>query len=62
MREKRAKDLRRGDILVSSDGRGEEKVLFNRPHVKGRRFVRTSRFDHNWPNDHGVTLVDKEDG
>ena len=55
----KAKNIKAGDWIVSRDGRGNERVLHNQPSVKGRRFIRTSRFDHNWSNDHKVVLVDE---
>lgn len=55
------KNLKKGDVFESSDGRGFETVTFNRPYVAGRRVVRTTRCDHYWPNAKPVEVLSDED-
>lgn len=58
MTTKRADQLKKGDRFASSDGRGVEKVTDNRPYVKGKRSIRTTRCDHHWPNGKTVEVID----
>ena len=53
----KASKLQPGDVFISKDGRGYEKVTFNRPYVKGKRSVRTTRTDHHVPNDRTFEVV-----
>jgi hypothetical protein len=51
----KARSLKRGDVIVT-DGRGDERVLWNQARPNGKRFVRTSRFDHFWDSDKEIEI------
>lgn len=53
---RRASRLRVGDQIVCRDGQ-VEKVTANRPYVKGRRLVSTTRHNHHFRNEEGVEVV-----
>lgn len=50
----RWRELRTNDVIICPSSGLEESVTFNRPYVKGRRVVRTSRHDHYRPADEKV--------
>lgn len=54
---KTARQLKKGDVLIARDGRGNERVLFNIQGARGFRFVRTSRYDHHFANAAKVEVV-----
>ena len=57
----KVRNLRRGDVFDSSDGRGTEKVTSVNASGwgKGFRWVRTSRCDHNWPADRVIDVISR---
>ncbi len=53
------RQLKSGDRIVCPVSGLVEKVVSNRPYVKGQRVVRTSRHDHYRPSDQTVALAEE---